>query len=111
MKIPFVTAPVLLAVLHLFTFNASAQPAVYSGVYAYGEGGLTTSTDWQAVTNFVTNAQKDVSIINNFDSWNHSSSSPPTSRAGLDDRRRWATSAATAPFRCSPGSRKMAARE
>jgi len=55
--------------------GAVAQPSVYSGVYAYGEGGLTTSSDWQAVTNFVTNAQKDISIINNFDSWTDSSSS------------------------------------
>ncbi len=75
MKILSVSTSVLLVVLHLFTFKTSAQPAVYSGVYAYGEGGLTSSANWQAVTNFVTNAQKDVSIINNFDSWTDSSSS------------------------------------
>jgi autotransporter-associated beta strand protein len=60
--------------LQLFLTKAVAQPSVYSGVYAYGEGGLTSSSDWQAVTNFVNNAQKDVSIINNFDSWTDSSS-------------------------------------
>ena len=75
MRILPVTASVLLAASQLFTFKASAQPAVYSGVYAYGEGGLTSSSSWQAVTNFVTDAQKDVSIINNFDSWTDSSSS------------------------------------
>jgi autotransporter-associated beta strand protein len=75
MRILFITAPVFLAALQLFTCKVSAQPSVYSGVYAYGEGGLTTSTDWQAVTNFVTNAQKDVSIVNNFDSWTDSNSS------------------------------------
>lgn len=75
MRILFFTAPAILAALQLFTFNVSAQPAVYSGVYAYGEGGLTSSSDWQAVTNFVINAQKDVSIINNFDSWTDTASS------------------------------------
>jgi autotransporter-associated beta strand protein len=54
---------------------AVAQPSVYSGVYADGEGGLTTSSDWQAVTNFVSNAQKGVSIVNNFDSWTDTASS------------------------------------
>jgi autotransporter-associated beta strand protein len=61
--------------LQLSAAAAVAQPSVYSGVYAYGEGGLTLPSDWQAVTNFVINAQKDVSIINNFDSWTDSSSS------------------------------------
>ena len=58
--------------------GAVAQPSVYSGVYAYGEGGLTTSSDWQAVTNFVNNAQKDVSIINNFDEWTSNSATNGT---------------------------------
>lgn len=57
---------------------AVAQPSVYSGVYAYGEGGLTSSSDWQAVTNFVSSAQKDVSIINNFDEWTSNSSTQGT---------------------------------
>ena len=61
--------------LQLSLTSAIAQPSVYSGVYAYGEGGLTSSSDWQAITNFVTNAQKDISIINNFDSWTDSNSS------------------------------------
>ncbi len=52
-----------------------AQSSVYSGVYANGEGGLSSSSNWQAVTNFASNAQKDVSIINNFDSWTDTSSS------------------------------------
>jgi autotransporter-associated beta strand protein len=64
--------------LQLSMTIAVAQPSVYSGVYAYGEGGLTTSSDWQAVTNFVSNAQKDVSIINNFDEWTTDSSSSGT---------------------------------
>jgi hypothetical protein len=59
----------------LSMIGAAAQPSVYSGVYAYGEGDLTSSSDWQAVTNFVGDAQKNVSIINNFDSWTDSSSS------------------------------------
>jgi autotransporter-associated beta strand protein len=54
--------------------NGVAQPSVYSGAYVFGEGGLTTKTDWQAITNFVSSAQKDVSIINNFDSWTDSGS-------------------------------------
>jgi autotransporter-associated beta strand protein len=61
--------------LQLSVAVAGAQPSVYSGVYAYGEGGLTSSSDWLAVTNFVINAQKDVSIVNNFDSWTDSSTS------------------------------------
>ncbi len=61
--------------LPLLTFNLAAQPGVYSGIYAFGEGGLTSSSSWQAITNFVTTAGKDVSIINNFDSWTDSSSS------------------------------------
>jgi autotransporter-associated beta strand protein len=75
MRILFINAPAIVAALLMFTLNVSAQPAVYSGVYAYGEGGLTSSSDWQAVTNFAINAQKDVSIVNNFDSWTDSSSS------------------------------------
>jgi len=75
MKISFVVLLCLAAWLQLSTTIAVAQPSVYSGVYAYGEGGLTSSSDWQAVTNFVNNAQKDVSIINNFDSWTDSGSS------------------------------------
>jgi autotransporter-associated beta strand protein len=51
-----------------------AQPSVYSGVYAYGEGGLATATDLQAITNFVSTAQKDVSILNNFNSWTFTAS-------------------------------------
>ena len=58
--------------------SAVAQPSVYSGVYAYGEGGLTSSSDWQAITNFVSSAQKDVSIINNFNSWTSGSSTNGT---------------------------------
>jgi autotransporter-associated beta strand protein len=54
---------------------AVAQPSVYSGVYADGEGGLTTLSDWQAVSNFVSNAQKGLSIVNNFDSWTDTSGS------------------------------------
>src|SRR5208282_1624819 len=75
MKISFVVLLCLAAWLQLSTTIAVAQPSVYSGVYAYGEGGLTSSSDWQAETNFVNNAQKDVSIINNFDSWTDSGSS------------------------------------
>jgi beta-mannanase len=52
-----------------------AQPSVYSGAYILGEGGLTTGSDWQAVTNFAATAGKDVSLINNFDSWTDSGSS------------------------------------
>ncbi len=68
----------LAAWLSFFPASAVAQPSVYTGVYAYGEGGLTSSSDWQAITNFVTSAQKDVSIINNFDEWTSNSSSNGT---------------------------------
>ncbi len=61
--------------LRFLTTNVAAQPGVYSGVYAFGEGGLTSASNWQAITNFVTTAGKDVSIVNNFDSWTDSSSS------------------------------------
>jgi beta-mannanase len=63
------------ACMQLSTVISVAQSSVYSGVYANGEGGLSSSSDWQAVTNFVSSAQKDVSIINNFDSWTDASSS------------------------------------
>lgn len=75
MKNGFIVLLCLAAALQLSTTIAIAQPSVYSGVYAYGESGLTSSSDWQAVTNFVNNAQKDVSIINNFDSWTDTASS------------------------------------
>jgi autotransporter-associated beta strand protein len=75
MKIGFIFLLCLSAGLRLSTATALAQASVYSGVFTYEEGGLTTSSDWQQITNFVTNAQKDVSIINNFDSWTDTSSS------------------------------------
>ena len=55
--------------------DVHGQPSVYSGAYVFGEGGLGNKSDWQAITNFVSTAQKDVSIINNFDSWTDSGSS------------------------------------
>jgi autotransporter-associated beta strand protein len=61
--------------LPLALSSAPAQPGVYSGVYANGEGGLTSTSDWKAVTNFVTEAQKDLSLIHNFDSWTDTPSS------------------------------------
>jgi autotransporter-associated beta strand protein len=75
MKKNFIALPWLAAWLQLPMTIAVAQPSVYSGVYADGEGGLTSSTDWQAVSNFVSNAQKGLSIINNFDSWTDTASS------------------------------------
>jgi autotransporter-associated beta strand protein len=74
-KESFIALLSLAAWWQLSATNALAQPSVYSGVYAYGEGGLTNSSDLQAITNFVTNALKDVSIINNFDSWTDTASS------------------------------------
>ncbi len=75
MKNSLVVVTVLVAWMHWSMTMAGAQPSVYSGVYAYGEGGVTSSSDWQAVTNFVSNAQKGVSIVNNFDSWTDTASS------------------------------------
>ena len=76
-KIEYIKRALLLwqlAMIGLMSNTAAAQPSVYSGVYAFGEGGLGTPSDLQAITNFVSNAQKDVSIINNFDSWTDSGS-------------------------------------
>jgi autotransporter-associated beta strand protein len=78
MKKSFVALLWLLAWLELSTTIVIAQPSVYSGVYAFGEGGLTSSSDWQAITNFVSSAQKDISIINNFDEWTSNSSTQGT---------------------------------
>ena len=78
MKKSFTVLLWLAAWLQLSTTIVIAQSSVYSGVYAFGEGGLTSSSDWQAITNFVSNAQKDVSIINNFDEWTSNSSTQGT---------------------------------
>lgn len=78
MKKNFIALFWLVTWFHFSMTGAVAQPSVYSGVYAFGEGGLTSSSDWQAVSNFVNNAQKDVSIINNFDEWTSNSSTQGT---------------------------------
>ncbi len=68
----------LTAGLLLAGAGASAAPAVYTGAYNYNEGSLDNATDWQQVTNFVTAAQKDLSIINDFFSWTSGSSTNGT---------------------------------
>ncbi len=57
------------ACLQLCRWNVAAQPSVYSGVFVYNSGGLDTLAKQQTITNFVSDAQKDVSIINLFKSW------------------------------------------
>jgi beta-mannanase len=59
--------------------QAGGQPSVYSGVFAYNEGDLSTATKQQTITNFVADAGKDVSIINVFFSWASGSSTNPSS--------------------------------
>lgn len=64
--------------LQLFSTNAVAQPSVYSGAFTFGAGDLSTQAKQQTVTNFVSDAQKDVSIINFFISWATGSSTNAT---------------------------------
>ncbi len=62
----------LIAGWHLCVSNAVAQPSVYSGVFTFGSGGLDTAAKQQTIINFVSDAQKDISIINLFKSWSTS---------------------------------------
>jgi autotransporter-associated beta strand protein len=54
------------------------QPSVYSGVFAFASGDLNTLAKQQTITNFVADAQSDVSIINMFNSWTSGSSTNGT---------------------------------
>jgi beta-mannanase len=68
-----------LAALWQFSFaTAIAQPSVYSGVFTLNEGDLSNQTKQQTITNFVADAQKDVSIINFFIAWASGSSTNAT---------------------------------
>jgi beta-mannanase len=64
--------------LQLCCPKAIAQPSVYSGVFAFGSGDLNTVTKQNTITNFVSDAQKDVSIINMFNSWTSGTSTNGT---------------------------------
>jgi len=68
MKKRFFTLLCLAAWMKLSSSNAVGQPSVYSGVFDGNQGGLDSAASWQAITNFVNNAKKDVSIINFFHS-------------------------------------------
>jgi beta-mannanase len=64
--------------LQLCCPGAMAQPSLYSGVFAFGSGDLNTMTKQNTITNFVSDAQKDVSIINMFNSWTSGTSTNGT---------------------------------
>jgi beta-mannanase len=64
--------------LQSFTPKASAQPAVYSGAFTFSSGDLNTLAKQQTITNFANDAQKDVAIINMFESWTSGSSTNGT---------------------------------
>ena len=68
----------LAAWLGLSGIRVIAQPSVYSGVFAFNEGSLNSLSKQQTVTNFASDAQKDVSIINVFTSWTSGSSTNGT---------------------------------
>ena len=87
MKISFQALLWLAAGLHLSGIHVAGQPSVYSGVFAFNEGSLNSLSKQQAVSNFVNDAQKDVSIINVFTSWTSGSSTNGTTQfptAGMD---------------------------
>jgi len=64
--------------LQVFAPHVFAQPSVYSGAFAFGSGNLNTLAKQQTITNFVNDAQKDISIINMFNSWTSGSSTNGT---------------------------------
>src|SRR4051812_33786533 len=66
------------AALQLCCLHAIAQPSVYSGIFAFGSGDLNTLAKQDTITNFVSDAQKDVSIINMFNSWTSGASTNGT---------------------------------
>lgn len=74
MKKRFFVLLYFVACMRLSSLNTLGQPSVYSGVFDGNQGGLDSPTSWQAITNFVNNAKKDVSIINFFRSWTTGSS-------------------------------------
>src|SRR5271154_1191840 len=68
----------LAASFQLFITIVIAQPSVYSGAFVLNSGGLDTLAKQQTITNFVSSAQKDISIINMFVSWTSGSSTNGT---------------------------------
>jgi autotransporter-associated beta strand protein len=65
-----------MAWLQLFTPTVIAHPSVYSGAFVFNSGSLDTLAKQQTITNFVNQAQKDISIINMFKSWSTSGTIP-----------------------------------
>jgi autotransporter-associated beta strand protein len=61
--------------LQLSMTSVVAQPSVYSGAFVLNSGGLNSSQQ-PTITNFINQAQKDISIINMFKSWATSGTSP-----------------------------------
>jgi autotransporter-associated beta strand protein len=78
MKNGFIVLFCLAAWLQLSVTIAVAQPSVYSGAFVLNSGGLDTLAKQQTITNFVSSAQKDISIINMFVSWTSGSSTNGT---------------------------------
>ena len=75
MKKSFIALLWLASWLQLSMNSAVAQPSVYSGAFVLDSGGLSSSQQ-STITNFVNQAQKDISIINIFKSWATSGTSP-----------------------------------
>jgi len=75
MKKSFVVLLWLAVWLQLSMTGAIAQPSVYSGAFVLNSGGLSSSQQ-PTITNFINQAQKDISIINMFKSWATSGTSP-----------------------------------
>jgi autotransporter-associated beta strand protein len=78
MKKNFIVPLCFVAWLQLSMGIAVAQPSVYSGAFVLNSGGLDTLAKQQTITNFVSQAQKDISIINMFVSWTSGSSTNGT---------------------------------
>jgi autotransporter-associated beta strand protein len=76
MKKRVIFSSLLATFLFLSALNGFAQASVYSGAFVLNEGWLDTTTEQQTITNFVSSAQKDTSIINVFFSWSTSGTTP-----------------------------------
>jgi autotransporter-associated beta strand protein len=76
MKKRVIFSSLLATFLFLSALNGFAQASVYSGAFVLNEGWLDTTTEQQTITNFVSSAQKDISIINVFFSWSTSGTTP-----------------------------------